>query len=502
MTISGIGSSSASPFPHESLPADASVAEPTVAQPDGTAGLFSTGMSFLVPTAGDTIDAGAARLTLLLLQADKANDRAIGIKAALAPIFTLLGGISGSATRRAELAAANARLDLEIAGLDHQLDQKTVDLAVAQDALAVARAELEAAKHLDPPNEELVAKKEDLVAEKEANVATINADIAVLSQSKAQRKAESDSNTTEIASLQSTFLVGFTLIARFIVQRISDEQQTEVARSQTVIETVQEIYDDLRNFLDDTQVAEILRLVQQQQADDADVATREVAAGATGQATDARQIQNTAGAQPPLNNLAIPGEVSPTGPDQAPTLSLVTASNVVPTTDAPRPLQIATPLPAPAGDPGGQDDERERDINAAEQASRQQQDQATRTAIAVEPPPRQDLSQEEPSREVTQDPAAAISASAANQRAPLQTTIASDTLERGTSDRISDARASDMRVQHSDLITDVTRRADELAARLERIVQRFVKSDAPLGDSLTVASLQNQENPGRWRLQV
>jgi hypothetical protein len=59
-----------------------------------------------------------------------------------------------------------------------------------------------------------------------------------------------------------------------------------------------------------------------------------------------------------------------------------------------------------------------------------------------------------------------------------------------------------MRVQHSDLITDVTRRADELAARLERIVQRFVKSDAPLGDSLTVASLQNQENPGRWRLQV
>jgi hypothetical protein len=485
MSISGIGSSYASPLPHELFPADASVAEP--APSDGTSGLFSTGMPFDIPTAGVTIDGGAALLALLLQQADKANDGANQIKAALASIFTALGAISGSAARRAELTAANAELGLEIAGFTHQRDQKTVDLAVAQ-------AKLAEDQKLDPRNP-------DLEAEDTASIATINASIADLSQSIAQRETQSSSNNAQIAGLQSSFLSGFNLIARFIGQRLSEQQRNEVARSETVDATFQEIYDGLHGFLNDAQVAEVLRLVQQQQADEFDVDARTVAAGVTDQATNTRQIQDSAGAQPPLDILAIPGAISPAGPDRAAAPPLLAASTAVPTQDAPRSAQAPTPVRAPADDPSAQDDERERNIDADEGPSRRQQDQITRTAIAVEPPPRQDPSQEQPSQKVTRD-SAAIVANPADQRATLQTTIARDTLARDTSDGISDAAASDTRLQHSDLFAEVTRKADDLATRLDGLVQRFVKSDAPLADSLTVASLQGQENPGRWRLPV
>jgi hypothetical protein len=484
MSVSGIGSPYASPLPHDLLPADASVAAPAVAPSDGTSGLFSTGMPFDIPTAGVTIDGGAALLALLLQQADKANNGANQIKAALASVLTALGAISGSAARRADLTAANAELDLEIADLTRQRDQKTVDLAVAQ-------AKLEEDQKLNP-------RDPDLEATDSANIATINASIADLGQSIAQRESQSTSNNSQIASLQSSFLTGFTLIARFIVQRISEEQQNEIARSETVNTTVQEIYDGLRGFLDDAQVAEVLRLLQQQQADELDVDARTLAAGVTDQTTNTRQIQDSAGAQPPLDNLAVADAISPAGPERAPALPLLAASTAVPTQDAPRSAPAPTPLQAPAD---AEDDERERDIDAAEEPSRRQQDQIIRTAIAVELPTPQELSQDEPSQKVTQDPAAIV-ANATGQSAALQATIASNTLARDTSDRISDTRASDTRVQHSDLIAEVTKKADDLAARLDRFVQRFVKPDAPLADRLTVASLQGQENPGRWRLPV
>ena len=447
-------------------------------------------MSFLVPSAGDTIDEGAARLTLVLQQADKANNGANKIKSALASIFTALGVISGSAARRTALAEANARFALEIADLNHQFEQRGVDLVLAQ-------TKLEEDQKLDPRNPELEA-------EDSANIATINTAIADLSASVAQLNTESAFNTAQIASLQSSFLVGFTLIARIFVQRLSEEQQTTVAHDQTVIATVQEIYDDLRGFLDDTQVAEILRLVRQQQVDDTDVA-----AGATGQVTDARQIQDSAVVQSPLT---IPGEVSRTQPDQAPAPIPAAETKIVPIVDASRPVEIPAPakVPAPVDDPDAQDDA--RDIAAAEAATRQQQDQTIRAADAVEPAPsvqispglrREDLSPEEPSQKaLPQNPVPAIGANAGDQRAVLQKNVASNTLERGTLDRISDARASDARAQQNVLITEVTRRADELATRLDRLVQRFVKSDAPLGSSLTIASLQDQETPGRRRLPV
>jgi hypothetical protein len=481
MSIAGIGSSTASLPPPELLPAAA-----TAARPDGTSGGSATGMPF-VPSAHDTIDDSAA--LLIALAASLPDDTANLIKAAFAPFLTAIGALIGNFAQRTALAAANAAIEQEVAGLQHQLEQSGTDLTAAQAKLA----DDEKLDQSDPANQALVAADQ-------ANIAAIQANIAGFQQSIDQDQGQSASNTAQIAVLETAALTGFALIASAIVQRISEEQQKAGTRNQAEVAALGKISDDLRSFLDNEDVAKVLRLVQQRAEDDA-VSAR-VAAAATGQATDAKQI--------PPNNPAVP--VSQTAPDQEAASNLATSNTVVPAIDPPLTVQIPTRLPAPADDPSGQKDE-QADIAAAE-VTRPQQQQAD-PENAVEPVPAHQISQAAPPQRPPQNPVADINANAGNtERAALQKGLTGDPAERSDRNRLADARASDIPAQRQNtLMAEVTKKADELATKLDRLVNRFVKPSAatlstasssttPWGNGLTVASLQNQETPGRWKIPV
>jgi hypothetical protein len=483
MSVSGVGPSTASLPPLELQPAAA-----TVAPPDGTSGEFATGMPF-VPGAHDTIDAGAA--FLILLASSTTDNTANIIKAAFAPFLTAIGGLIGNFSQRTALAAANANIEQEIAGLQHQLEQSGTDLTAAQAKLADDQSLLDA----DPSNPDLIAA----VAADQDGIAAIQGNIAGFQQSIDHDQSQLDTNTTQIATLEATTVTGFAAIASAVVLRISEELQKADTKNQTVVAAFQEIYDDLRSFLDNAQVAEVLRLVQQRAEDDAGSAR---VATTGGQVTDARQTPLAAAlAQSPSNNPAVP--VSQTAPGQAAASSLATSNTIVPAIAPPLTVQIPTRLPAPADDPNGQSDQ-QADIAAAG-TTRPRQEQAG-PGNAVEPVAAEQISQALP----PQNPVAAIDANAGNTaRATLQKGVTGDPVERGDRDRLADARAPDIRVQRQNaLVADVTRKADELAADLNRLVNRFLKpSAAPsstttFGDRLTVASLQKQETPGRWKLPV
>jgi hypothetical protein len=492
MSLSGIGSSAASPPPYELLPAAAPVAQPAMAQPgivqpNGTSGEFSTGMPFLGAAAGDTIEEGAERLTLLLQLAAKAdNSVANRIKAALAAIRTAIGAIGGNAARRQTLAAANTGLQSEIADRRQQLVQPTSDLDAA-------KAQLAADEKLDQSN----PNNQKLVAQDNAVIADIQTRIDGLQQSIDLDQGQLDSNTAEIASLQTAFLAGFASIASAVIRQLSEEQQKDATQNQTVIAAVQGIYADLRDFLDNAEVQKVLLRVKQQQDDGKDVAARDATADATGRR--APQIQPAAKAASPQNNLAIASGTSPIEPNQADAPLPAAENQVVPAT-APRSAQVPTLAEAPVDDPSAQDDELEREV-AAEEAQRRQDDRVvTRAANAVEPAAAGQTPPTLRPRERPQDPAPDLNATAnTSQKVAVQrSTLARDALELGIRDRISDTR-----VQQDDPMAAVTRRADELFAGLDRFVQRFAKpADAPLGARLTAANLENQENPGRRRLAV
>jgi hypothetical protein len=430
-----------------------------------------------IPSAHDTIDDSAA--LLIALAASLPDDTANLIKAAFAPFLTAIGALIGNFAQRTALAAANAAIEQEVAGLQHQLEQSGTDLTEAQANLA----DDEKLDQSDPANQALVAADLD-------NIAAIKANIAGFQQSIDQDQGQSASNTAQIAVLETAALTSFALIASAIVQRISEEQQKAGTRNQAEVAALGKISDDLRSFLDNEDVAKGQRQVQQRTEDDA-VSAR-VTAAATGQATDAKQI--------PPNNPAVP--VSQTAPDQAAASNLATSNTIVPAIDPPLTVQTPTRLSSPADDPSGQGDE-QADIAAAE-VPRPRQQQAD-PENAAEPVPAQQISQAAP----PQDPVAAINANAGDtERATLQKGVTGDAAERSDRNRLADARAPDIPAQRQNALI---KKADELATKLDRLVNRFVKpsaatlstassSTAPWGNSLTVASLQ--ETPGRWKIPV